>query len=167
MPTPNVSRRTTKSLLSSLLVLAVAVVGYIAKQRGWIASPQAQTSTTSNRRDEPAATDVRDDDPIAELVRSQRSDVVVETSGTVTKVLPDDTEGDRHQRFLMRVGRNTVLVAHNIDLAPRVPLKPGDTVRIKGEFEYNDRGGVIHWTHRSTGRNHASGWIEVGGKRYE
>jgi hypothetical protein len=167
MPMPNVSRRSTKSLLSSVLVLVVAGIGYIAKQRGWVASPQAQTSTTTNRRDEPVATDARDDDPIAELVRLQRSDAVVETSGTVAKVLPDDKDGDRHQRFLVRVGRNTVLVAHNIDLAPRVPVREGDAIRLKGEFEYNDRGGVIHWTHHSTGRNHASGWIEVGGKRYE
>ncbi|BFL70440.1 hypothetical protein SKB0120_15020 [Moraxella osloensis] len=39
------------------------------------------------------------------------------------KVLKDDNEGSRHQKFLVKIDNYpniTVLIAHNIDLAPRI-----------------------------------------------
>ena len=166
MPAPALNPRTTKSLLRSVTVVVIVLVSYLAKQRGWIAADQnAPVAHRSDNAPKPSATPYQDS--IAELIRSKRSNVIVEASGVVTKVLPDDNEGDRHQRLLVEVGGNTILIAHNIDLASRVPVRAGDTIRFKGEYEYNDRGGVIHWTHRNTNRNHAAGWIESGGKRYE
>ena len=90
------------------------------------------------------------------------------TLGRVTRVLADDREGARHQRFLVRVaGSVTVLVAHNLDLAPRVPLAVGDSVELQGEYEWNDRGGVLHWTHRDPDGRHDAGWIRHGGRLYQ
>lgn len=90
-------------------------------------------------------------------------------SGEVVRILSDDNEGSRHQRFILKLdsGR-TVLVAHNIDLAPRVAgLQTGDTVEFYGVFESNDRGGVIHWTHHDPQGRHIDGWLEHRGQRYE
>ncbi len=89
--------------------------------------------------------------------------------GVVSRVLADDNEGSRHQRFILRLASGqTVLIAHNIDLAPRIPgLKSGDSVRFYGEFEWNDRGGVIHWTHHDPQNRHPHGWLEHQGQRYE
>ena len=166
MAAPALNPRTTKSLLSSIIVVMIVLVGYVAKQRGWIATDRnAPVSRQPDIASSPAVTSGQNS--LAELIRNKRSNVIIEASGVVTKVLPDDNEGDRHQRLLVEVGANTILIAHNIDLAPRVPAREGDTIRFKGEYEYNDRGGVIHWTHRNTNRNHAAGWIESGGKRYE
>ena len=98
-----------------------------------------------------------------------RSGDQVRGSGTVTRVLSDDNDGSRHQRFIVEVspGR-TVLIAHNIDLAPRVQsIRAGDTVSFHGEYEWNDRGGVIHWTHHDPRGSHPGGWIEHNGRRYE
>lgn len=71
-----------------------------------------------------------------------------EGTGIVIRLLSDDNEGSRHQRFIldMRNGQ-TLLVAHNIDIAPRVPLSLGDRVRYRGMYEWNDLGGLVHWTH--------------------
>lgn len=98
-----------------------------------------------------------------------RSGDQVQGSGRVIRVLSDDNEGSRHQRFIVELspGR-TLLVAHNIDLAPRVQsIRTGDTVAFYGEYEWNDRGGVIHWTHRDPRGRHSDGWIEHNGRRYQ
>jgi hypothetical protein len=86
----------------------------------------------------------------------------------VMRLLPDDTEGARHQRFLVRVEDGlTILVAHNRDLAARVPVQAGDSVVLQGEYVWNPRGGVIHWTHHDPEHRHQPGWIEYHGHRYE
>ena len=105
---------------------------------------------------------------IARAAAGHLSKISVETEGLVKRTLPDDTEGSRHQRFILTLPDGmTVLVAHNIDLAPRVPLSTGDRVTIHGQYEWNDRGGVLHWTHRDPGHRHEGGWIEFQGKRYQ
>ena len=107
---------------------------------------------------------------LAEAFKNQQSDIVIENvSGTVTSVLPDDTEGDKHQRFVIRVSREqTVLVVHNIDMAPRLNgLIKGDRVNVKGEYEWNERGGLIHWTHKDPRNSHENGWIDYRNVRYE
>jgi hypothetical protein len=108
---------------------------------------------------------------IREAFENHRSSVMVEFAGRVYKTLSDDRDGDRHQRFIVRLnGGHTVLVAHNIDLVERVPLSKGDAVKIRGEYEWNELGGVIHWTHRDTSPGNGTGqagWIEHLGRRYE
>ncbi|NKB78258.1 MAG: DUF3465 domain-containing protein [Gammaproteobacteria bacterium] len=87
--------------------------------------------------------------PLTQAIAQQQSDVQVQSSGTIVKVLPDDNKGSRHQRLLVKLANeHVILIAHNIDLAPRVPSpKEGQTIEFYGEFEWNDRGGVVHWTH--------------------
>jgi hypothetical protein len=48
----------------------------------------------------------------------------------VKAILRDDNEGSRHQKFILSLDNGlTVLVAHNIDLAPRIDhLRKGDRV---------------------------------------
>ena len=107
------------------------------------------------------------DAEIGRLFRERRSDTWVEGTGKVVKVLPDDRKGDRHQRFLLRLGSGqTLLVAHNIDLAPRVPLEAGDRIDFRGEYEWNDRGGVLHWTHHHPRGRHQGGWLRMDGRVY-
>ncbi|MGB3766247.1 MAG: DUF3465 domain-containing protein [Phormidesmis sp.] len=110
------------------------------------------------------------DKQVLHAYKNQLSNVIVEdVSGTVDKLLTDDLEGSRHQRFILRVTPgHTVLVVHNIDLAPRVnDLREGDRLSVKGEYEWNDRGGLIHWTHRDPNSRHEDGWIIHGNVRYE
>ncbi len=103
------------------------------------------------------------------VIAERRSDTQVQGSGTVTRLLSDDNDGSRHQRFILELASGeSLLVAHNIDLAPRVAgLKAGDTVAFYGVYEWNDRGGVIHWTHHDPRGSHVGGWIEHRGRRYQ
>ncbi|GMM90913.1 DUF3465 domain-containing protein [Vibrio fortis] len=109
------------------------------------------------------------DQQLKQAYQNHQSDLQIQGSGIVSRVLSDDNKGSRHQKFILRLdSRQTLLVAHNIDLAPRIPnLKVGDVVQFYGEYEWNDKGGVIHWTHRDPGNRHAHGWLKHQGKIYE
>ena len=91
--------------------------------------------------------------------------------GTVIKVLKDDNEGSRHQKFLVKIDNYpniTVLIAHNIDLAPRIEgIQAKNPIRFYGEYIYNDKGGVVHWTHRDPASRHQDGWLEYKGQQYQ
>jgi len=97
----------------------------------------------------------------------QRSGQWFTVIGTVVKTLSDDRQGSQHQRFILGIDQNfTVLVAHNIDLASRVPLQVGDQLKLRGEYQWNRKGGVLHWTHADPGGRRRGGWIELRGQRY-
>jgi len=100
-------------------------------------------------------------------ILEKRSDVFVEFDAKVNRLLKDDNKGSRHQKFIVSFGSNTLLIAHNIDLAPRVPVKQGDWVSIRGEYEWSDKGGVVHWTHHDPKNRRTGGWIELKGKKYK
>jgi len=96
----------------------------------------------------------------------QKSGEMITIDATVVKLLKDDLKGDKHQKMILRIGNNTLLLAHNIDIAPRVPAKEGDKLLIKGQYEWNEKGGLVHWTHRSN-NSHPHGWIKHNNKKYQ
>lgn len=116
----------------------------------------------------PAGRDARSDADLERLFRERRSGVAVEGSGTVVRRLPDDLDGSRHQRFVLRLpSGQTLLISHNIDLAPRVEgLTPGDAVAFRGQYEWNEQGGVVHWTHHDPDGERAGGWLEHHGRTF-
>jgi hypothetical protein len=119
---------------------------------------------TSVRR-EPLA----DESRISRAFASGTSNIQVEGEGTVIRVLPDDLNGLRHQRFIVQLASGqTLLMTHNIDIAPRIEgLEVGDSVRFNGEYVWNEKGGVIHWTHHDPQHRHVAGWIKHNGKTYQ
>lgn len=111
----------------------------------------------------------RGDQVLADAFRNRTSGLQVEGSGEVIRVLRDDNDGSRHQRFIVELGSgHTLLVAHNIDLAARIPsLQEGDDVAFHGEYEWDAKGGVIHWTHHDPKGRHVSGWLRHNGRTYK
>jgi len=101
-------------------------------------------------------------DTIKAAYEQRQSNVQVQGSGRVKAILRDDNDGSRHQKFILILKNGlSILVAHNIDLAPKIPnLKKGDFVDFYGEYEYNPKGGVLHWTHRDPQNRHESGWLK-------
>ena len=106
---------------------------------------------------------------IVEAFKHKKSDIFVEGAGVVKKLLADDNKGSRHQKFLVSISpEQTLLFAHNIDLAPRVEnLQIGDAVEFRGEYVYNPKGGVMHWTHKDPDGGTKAGWIKHNGKVYD
>lgn len=105
---------------------------------------------------------------IEQAFKARKSDVQVSGHGVVIKLLKDDNKGSRHQKFLVRINaQQTLLFAHNIDLAPRVPVQVGDEISFYGEYVYNPKGGIMHWTHHAPQGDHVAGWIMHNSKKYQ
>ena len=109
-----------------------------------------------------------DDSQIGRAFKNRTSTVQVEGEGVVTRILADDLAGSRHQRFVVRLASGqTVLIVHNIDIAPRVDgLQEGDSVRFYGEYVWNEKGGMVHWTHHDPDGRHVAGWLKHRGRTY-
>ncbi len=154
----------SKRNIAIILALVAGLAVYLDEQ-GLL--PGQGVSNEAARIDSPIAGD-NGTRTIAEAYRAQRSDLQVQGEGTVIKVLKDDLDGSRHQRFILRLdNEQTLLVAHNIDLAPRIDnLKKGDRVEFFGEYEWSNKGGVMHWTHHDPGGRHVDGWLKHEGRTY-
>ena len=159
------SRRSAAgSTVKTLLIVVVAPILLISLA-GCGGAPPGDNAASGD--DDPARGD--GDAILAAAFRDRVRDLQVQGSGIVVKLLADDTDGDRHQRFLIRLeSGQTLLVAHNIDVAPRVEgLAVGDAVAFGGVYEWNAEGGTIHWTHRDPDGRHAAGWLRHDGKTYQ
>lgn len=153
-----------------LVVLLIAIAGYqgFSKYGDSLSRPKPASNTTEETS-ATTASGTGSDSILAQAFENRLSNLQVEGAAKVSKILSDDTEGSRHQRFILRLDSGqTVLVAHNIDLAPRIDsLREGDTVMFQGEYEWNPKGGVIHWTHHDPDGQHAAGWLKHDGRTYQ
>lgn len=148
-----------------ILVLIGAYLGFDREQNQ--NSQPSNTQSAVVQSETQSTTD--DSEKIQQAFQQQQSNVQVQASGRVKAVLADDNDGSRHQKFILELSNGlTVLVAHNIDLAPRIEnLKKDDVVEFYGEYEYNLKGGVIHWTHHDPQQRHIAGWLKYQGKTYQ
>lgn len=155
--------RSVRFVAILLFVLAAALYRWLAPPRPSAPEPGGAPVATGAR----IPADAHADASIEDAFAARRSGVWVESSGTVDRLLADDREGSRHQRFIVRLrGGRTLLFAHNIDLAPRAPLAPGQSIRFRGMYEWSARGGTVHWTHHDPDARHDGGWVEIEGRRY-
>jgi len=146
-----------------LLVAAVLIAGYMFFNSQY--SPTVSEYPPSISEQSTAESDAI----IANAFANHESDLQVSGQGSVVKLLPDDNDGSRHQRFIIKLSSGqTLLIAHNIDLALRISsLREGDSIQFYGEYEWNEKGGVLHWTHRDPNGSHAAGWLQHQGQRYQ
>jgi hypothetical protein len=99
----------------------------------------------------------------------RKSDVQVKGKGIVIILLNDDNKGSRHQKFILKLSTGqTILISHNIDISQRInSLSKGDVIRFYGEYEWNKKGGVVHWTHKDPNNRHINGWLKHKGILYQ
>jgi hypothetical protein len=152
------------------LIAFVGLLGVIyalALQHG--AFDRAAAPTQSEAQASPSSPERCDENTLASAYRNHERRVEVCGQGVIAKVLKDDTQGAQHQRFIVRLSSGqTVLIAYNFDLAPRIDgLLAGAPIEFGGEYEWNGQGGVVHWTHRDPGGHHPPGWIRYGGRQYQ
>ena len=139
------------------VVVAIVLVGLAGVAAGGCAASKPDAGGDSG------------DAALAAAFRDRMDDLQVRGSGTVARLLADDDEGSRHQRFIVRLDSGqTLLVAHNIDVAPRVEgLEVGDEIAFSGVYEWSAEGGTIHWTHGDPDGDHSPGWLRHDATTYE
>lgn len=163
-PTGPAKRLQKRPERSSFIPIALAVLALLFGVAAVLVQSCGSGQFTDQRTTESPVT-TSSDRVIADAFQNQRSGVQVTGEGIVTRVLSDDNEGSRHQRFILRLASGqTLLFAHNIDIAPRLDsLASGDSVAFNGEYEWNAEGGVVHWTHHDPDGQHAPGWLKHNG----
>ena len=134
------------------LIIAFIIIGYGASQ---FSAEQAYSPIQVTK--------------IEHAFQQQQSNVQLQVTGKVITLLKDDLDGNRHQRFIIKLAHDqTLLIAHNIDLANRIDqLKIDDEITLFGEYEWNAKGGVLHWTHHDPAKRHIDGWIKHQDKTYQ
>jgi len=152
-----------RSWTSLASAVAIALLAFLWSQLDPEGSAPAVSGPASHTE-----ANARGGPSLSRLFDERRSGTVVESEGTVVAVLRDDREGSRHQRFILETEPGfTILVSHNIDLAPRVAgLARADTVAFRGQYEWNEKGGVVHWTHHDPDGRRPGGWIRHEGRTY-
>ena len=138
-------------------LIALITAAYLLIQSGNFSVPVLSQTTNSTEQ------------VLEDAFENRRSNLQVKGQGTVIRILADDLDGSRHQRFLIRLSSGqTLLISHNIDLAPRInQLQEGDLVMFYGEYEWNSQGGLIHWTHHDPKGSHVDGWLKHQGQIYQ
>jgi hypothetical protein len=156
--------------ISALMAFSIASILFASCDRGApVPIDEPATVVVDIGEDSALSARATSDATLAQAFSSQATSLQVLVRGTVTKVLSDDVSGDKHQRFIVKLSNGqTLLVAHNIDIAPRVPnIKANTIVYAYGEYEWNAEGGVVHWTHRDPSGAHKAGWIQYFGETYQ
>ena len=157
------------------VVVVALVCAFVVARRTFVSPIARTTGPSSPAAQGPAplpaapAPDVAGNAIIARAFAAHARDVRVDGAGVISRVLPDDNQGDRHQRFLVLLpSGQSILIAHNIEVAPRVAnLRVGDAIEFEGEYVWNAQGGLVHWTHRDPSGRHMAGWLRYRGRTYQ
>ncbi len=146
--------KTSRQTIILFLAVILGLYVFVERNEWFFDNTTEETAVSSDR--------------IAYLYENKISDVQVEGEGQVKAILRDDLQGSKHQKFILSLSSGgTLLISHNIDIAPRIDtIKKGDSVAFYGEYEWNEKGGVVHWTHHDPAGKHVGGWLKHNDRVY-
>jgi hypothetical protein len=119
-----------------------------------------------------STTDTTSNAAVYDAWRAHRSYVQVTATGSVARVLGTRVgPSGAHTGFLLHLrgsegGGLTVRVETNVDITGPIAVQAGDDVAVRGEYIYDPRGGIIHYTHHDPRGRHPGGYVRVGGRVY-
>jgi hypothetical protein len=119
---------------------------------------------------QPQAPVASDNAAVQRAFEDHNDGVELTITGTVDRILSDlGGPSGPHERFIVLLMdvKMTVLVEHNLSIAPRVPVAAGEGIVVHGEYVWNAQGGLVHFTHHDPDRSHEGGYILYAGKRYD
>lgn len=106
-----------------------------------------------------------DSDLIRAVSDQRRVDFVEGGNLVVSKLLPDDRSGLKHQKWVVRLSNGKEMEAvYNLDMCPRVPIKVGDKIAMGGQFVWTTKGALLHWLHHDPRGNRPDGFVYAKGQ---
>ena len=111
---------------------------------------------------------IADDSALVAAFNSHREVNYVEAGNLiVTQLLPDDTTGSPHQKWLAKLSDgNVITVVYNTDEGTRVPIHIGDTFGVGGQYIPTGQSGIIHWLHDDPRKSRPDGYVYFNGVVY-
>ena len=101
---------------------------------------------------------------LKQVMNSNANRPQVLVSGVIERILPEDKDGNPHQKFLLNVSGIKLQIVSNLDFG-RIPVSVGTAIQICGEY-LKVGAGMIHWTHFDPHGGHPDGFSIVNGKLY-
>jgi hypothetical protein len=101
---------------------------------------------------------------LKQATEEKAHDVEIVVTGTVVRLLKDDTEGTEHQRWILEDDfGDTVMVVHNISRFERLSgVEEGEKMEVKGLYSWDEHGGYIHRVHeRLHGHDGEDGYVRI------
>ncbi len=120
-----------------------------------------------------APTDTSSNGAVYDAWRFHRSRVEVTANGAIARIFgAREGPSGTHLGFLLHLAGSeghglTVRVEDNLDLTGPIPLDEGEAAIVRGEYIYDSRGGLIHYTHRDPRGRHDAGYVQAGGRIYQ
>lgn len=75
--------------------------------------------------------------------------------------------GFEHEAFDAQSVAGGLEIVDNVTIGPRVPVRPGDRIVVRGEMVHDPgRAPIVHWTHHDPSGRHAGGFIRLQGRVY-
>ena len=98
----------------------------------------------------------------------RQSELMVEVTGTVFQMASQNASNAGYQEFRMKLPSGQLLtIVHENKRGQRLPLEANDTVTVRGQYYWNELGGIIKGTQRDNSMERLHGWIEHDGVRYD
>ena len=98
----------------------------------------------------------------------KESDLMVEVTGEVVRVVRPVEGNEGHQEFQMSLPNGQVLlVVRNTSARDRAPVEVHDRVTVRGDYQWSEMGGVVHGAQRDYSMDRRHGWVEIDGKKYD
>jgi len=152
----------------ALLLVAFSFAGTATMETAQAKQRKKQHVSDSSEVSSPSSQNTLNDADIVRAVNDQRRVNFVEGGGMeVIRVLPDDNNGLKHQKWVVRLSNGkTMQAVYNSDMCPRVPVKVGDVVAMGGMFLWTNTGALLHWLHHDPRGNRPDGYVYLNGKYY-
>lgn len=155
-----------KASFSVLLCFLTLAFAFQSEARAKQKNPPPHVERELQKRQSPQGNG--QDSDLIDAVNNRRRVNFVEGSGLlVVSVLPDDTNGREHQKWVVQLSNGKLVQAvYNSEMCPQVPLQEGDIVDMGGEFIWTPKGGLLHWLHHDPRGNRPDGYVTLDGTVY-
>lgn len=103
-------------------------------------------------------------DQVKQIMNTNSSRPQILVTGVVEKMLPEDKDGNPHQKYILNVQGIKLQIVSNLEFG-RIPVAIGATIEVCGEF-LKVGAGMVHWTHFDPHGGHPDGFSIMNGKLY-